>query len=143
MHVFNLLFRQQGQYNGSNMRNRQGKMQPQHKQQPPIQKSAAPVDTVGMQQQQVKHQRGEIVHPAERDPVTMSGAPQPRDQRDSWYRDDWISRQDNSWQHDAHQRDSYAYRQERNRMRSPSPQRRWEVEMGGGGGYYRLEQQCD
>ena len=26
--------------------------------------------------------------------------------RDNWYRDDWFSRQDNTWQHDTH-RDSY------------------------------------
>ena len=71
---------------------------------------------------------------------------QPRDsqrepQRDNWYRDDWFSRQDNNWDQGARQRTDQRYGQYpgdyRNRRRSPSPERGWEVDLGGGGGYYR------
>ena len=38
--------------------------------------------------------------------------------RDNWYRDDWFSRQDNTWQHDTH-RDSYQVQSLPIKMRAP------------------------
>ena len=63
--------------------------------------------------------------------------PQREPQRDNWYRDDWFSRQDNTWQQGAQRSSGYAQYDYRNRRRSPSPERGWEFDLGGGGGYYR------
>ena len=90
------------------------------------------VDTVDMQANQ--RNRGMVHGSQQREPATGRGQ-----QRDNWYRDDWFSRQDNTWQPEMH-RDGYGGqygRQPMNRRRSPSPERGWEVDLGGGGGYYR------
>ena len=72
-------------------------------------------------------------------PLPVNKNQQREPQRDNWYRDDWFSRQDNTWQQGAQRSSGYAqYAGDyRNRRRSPSPERGWEVDLGGGGGYYR------
>lgn len=93
------------------------------------------LDTADMQP---KQRNREMVRGSEqREPAPT--ATERAQQRDNWYRDDWFSRQDNTWQHETH-RDGYGGqygREPMNRRRSPSPERGWEVDLGGGGGYYR------
>ena len=89
---------------------------------------------------QPKPRQREMVHvPEQREPAPITKV-QPREpQRDNWYRDDWFSRQDNTWQQGAQRGSGYMQygREYGNRRRSPSPERGWEVDLGGGGGYYR------
>ena len=81
----------------------------------------------------------------QREPVPVTKG-QPREhERDNWYRDDWFSRQDNTWQQGGKRIGGYGQygRDYGNRRRSPSPERGWEVDVGGGGGYYRYEYWAD
>ena len=90
-----------------------------------------------MQPKQRQHDRMHVAEQREPPPITKN---QPREQqRDNWYRDDWFSRQDNTWQQGAQRPGGYGQYggDYRNRRRSPSPERGWEVDLGGGGGYYR------
>ena len=120
----------------------------------PRQRNKAP----GMQQQQQtrvdinmkepmqpqKQRPHEMVHMSQdqRDqpqPPPINKNPQREPQRDNWYRDDWFSRQDNTWQQGTQRSTGYGQYggDYRNRRRSPSPERGWEVDLNGGGGYYR------
>ena len=103
-----------------------------------------PVSNANMQPKQRQH---DMIHASEHReplPITKNQAREP--QRDNWYRDDWFSRQDNTWQQGAQRSSGGIYGgagtgqyagDYRNRRRSPSPERGWEVDLGGGGGYYR------
>merc|ERR1719216_799130 len=97
-----------------------------------------------MQQKQRQHEMMHMQQDQRGQPINSIAPsnknPQREPQRDNWYRDDWFSRQDNTWQQGAQQRTDHRYGQYpgdyRNRRRSPSPERGWEVDLGGGGGYY-------
>ena len=111
----------------------------QHQQQQQQQQQLSRMDNAGMQNKPRQQQQHREPPP----PITKG---QPREsqrepQSDNWYRDDWFSRQDNNWDQGARQRTDQRYGQYpgdyRNRRRSPSPERGWEVDLGGGGGYYR------
>ena len=58
-----------------------------------------------MQPKQRQHDRMHVAEQREPPPITKN---QPREQqRDNWYRDDWFSRQDNTWQQGAQRPGGY------------------------------------
>ena len=130
------------QYDDTNIKQRQRQKAPNVQQQQ-LQQQQQRMDTAPMQPKQRQHDMVHVAEQREPPPITKN---QPRDnypkdipQRDNWYRDDWFSRQDNTWQQGAQRAGGYGQYggDYRNRRRSPSPERGWEVDVGGGGGYYR------
>ena len=127
------------QYDDHNLKPRQRHKAPNMQQQqtrvdinmkePMQQQKPRPHDMVHMPQDQ---------HPQSQ-PPPINKNQQREPQRDNWYRDDWFSRQDNTWQQGAQRNSGYGQYggDYRNRRRSPSPERGWEVDLNGGGGYYR------
>ena len=92
-----------------------------------------------MQPKQRQHEMMHMQQDQREQPPPINKNQQREPQRDNWYRDDWFSRQDNTWQQGAQRSSGYAQYggDYRNRRRSPSPERGWEFDLGGGGGYYR------
>ena len=122
------------QYDDTNIKQRQRHKASNVQQQ---QQQQQRMDTSTMQTKQRQHDMVHVAEQREPPPITKN---QPREhQRDNWYRDDWFSRQDNTWQQGAQRTGGYGQYggDYRNRRRSPSPERGWEVDVGGGGGYYR------
>ena len=146
----------QNRHKAANFKNQHQQQQQQQQQQQHSRMDNAGMQNKPRQQQQhdmghMEQQQHDMGHMEQqqqqhREPPPPITKGQPRDsqrepQRDNWYRDDWFSRQDNNWDQGTHQRTDQRYGQYpgdyRNRRRSPSPERGWEVDLGGGGGYYR------